>query len=412
MEVLHRRCAGIDVSKKDAKVCVRIAGAGPRGGTEQKVRTWGATTNQILALREHLIHQQVSLVVMEATGDYWKPFYYLLEDAGFELQLANPRHVRNLPGRKTDVSDAAWLADLGAHGLTRGSLVPPPPIRVLRDLTRSRALLTRDRTREYQRLEKLLEDAGIKLTSVASDITGVSVRAMIEALIAGQRDPVALASLARTRLRAKIPDLTEALVGRFSEHHAFLARMHLDLIDQHTVMIDQLTERIEELIEPYRGFRDLICTIPGIDTVVAAVVIAETGADMTRFPSPQHLASWAGTAPGSHESAGRSKSTKTRKGDSYLKGALGIAVMAISRTNNTHLGAKYRRLAKRRGESKAIVALERTLLETIWNMATTGVLYQELGAEHYTNAYPERAKRQALNQLRKLGYTVTLQPAS
>jgi transposase len=244
-------------------VCVRIAGAGRRK-TMDSVTTWGSTTNQVLALREHLISEQVSCAVMEATGDYWKPFYYLLEDAGFEVQLVNARHVKNLPGRKTDVSDATWLARLAAHGLVRGSFVPPEPIRHLRDLTRARTAITRERGREVQRLEELLEDAGIKLSSVAADIMGVSGRAMLEALIAGQTDAATLADLARRRLRSKIPALTEALTGRFTEHHAFLARVHLDLIDRHTTAIEEITGRIEVVIEPFQGFRDLICTIPGI----------------------------------------------------------------------------------------------------------------------------------------------------
>jgi len=233
MEVVHPRCAGIDICKRDAKVCVRVAGRGRRASV-QTVTTWGATTNQVLALREHLIGERVTLAVMEATSDYWKPFYYLLEDAGFEVMLVNARHVKGLPGRRIDVSDAAWLAQLGAHGLVRGSFVPPEPIRALRDLTRTRTAITRERGREVQRLEKLLEDAGIKLSSVAADITGVSGRAMLEALIDGQRDPAVLADLAKRRLRSKIPALTEALTGRFGDHHAFLARVHLGLIDRHT----------------------------------------------------------------------------------------------------------------------------------------------------------------------------------
>jgi len=261
MEIVHVRCAGLDISKRDAKVCVRVGGAGRRK-TVETVTTWGSTTNQVLALRDHLIAEQVRCAVMEATGDYWKPFYYLLEDAGFEVLLVNARHVKNLPGRKTDVSDATWLAQLGAHGLVRGSFVPPEPIRALRDLTRARTAITRERGREIQRLEKLLEDAGIKLSSVASDITGVSGRAMLHALVAGQRDPAALADLARRRLRSKIAQLTEALTGRFTDHHAFLARVHLDLIDRHTAAIDEITARIEQVIEPFHGFRDLICTIP------------------------------------------------------------------------------------------------------------------------------------------------------
>jgi len=408
MEVIHPRCAGIDVSKRDAKVCVRIAGAGRRGATST-VTTWGAFTNQVLALRDHLIEAQVTLVVMEATGDYWKPFYFLLED-GLNVMLVNARHVKNMPGRKSDVSDAAWLADLGAHGLVRGSFVPPAPIRQLRDLTRTRTAITRERGREVQRLEKLLEDAGIKLSSVACDINGVSGRAMLEAMIAGQRDPAVLADLAKRRLRSKIPALTEALTGRFSEHHAFLARVHLDLIDRHTQAIDEVTDRIEQVIEPFRGFRELIATIPGINTLVADVITAETGADMSRFPTASHLASWAGTCPGSNESAGRVKSTKTRPGNPYLKGALGVAAMSAARSKNTYLGVKYRRIASRRGPMKAIVAVEHAMLTAIWNMTATGALYDDPGPDFYTRRNPDKAKRRAIEQLRVMGYTVTLEP--
>jgi transposase len=408
MEVIHPRCAGVDVSKRDAKVCVRIAGAGRRGPTST-VTTWGAVTNQVLALRDHLIQAQVTLVVMEATGDYWKPFYFLLED-GLNVMLVNARHVKNMPGRKSDVSDAAWLADLGAHGLVRGSFVPPEPIRQLRDLTRTRTAITRERGREVQRLEKLLEDAGVKLSSVASDINGVSGRAMLEAMIAGQRDPAVLADLAKRRLRVKIPALTEALTGRFSDHHAFLARVHLDLIDRHTRAIEELTDRIEVVVEPFRGFRELIATIPGISTLVADVITAETGADMSRFPTANHLASWAGTSPGSNESAGRVKSTKTRPGNPYLKGALGIAAMSAARSKNTYLGAKYRRIASRRGPVKAIVAVEHAMLIAIWNMAATGALYDDPGGDFYARRNPDKAKRRAIDQLRVMGYTVTLEP--
>ena len=408
MEVVHVRCAGLDISKKDAKVCVRIAGAGRRK-TIETVTTWSAMTNQVLALREHLVAEQVTCVVMEATSDYWKPFYYLLEDLhGVEVMLINARHVKNLPGRKSDVSDATWLAQLGAHGLVRASFVPPEPIRVLRDLTRARTAITRERGREVQRLEKLLEDAGIKLSAVASDITGVSGRLMLAALIDGQRDPSVLADLAKRRLRSKIPALTEALTGRFNEHHAFLARVHLDLIDQHTAAIEEITARIEVVIEPFQAFRDLIATIPGISTLTADVIIAETGADMTRFPTAGHLASWAGTTPGSNESAGRVKSTKTRPGNPYLQGALGAAAMSLAKSPNTYLGARYRRIASRRGPMKANVAIQHKMLTIIWHMATTGTLYEDPGADYFNTLHPERAKNRALHQLEAMGYEVTL----
>jgi transposase len=407
MEVVHERCAGLDISKKDAKVCVRLSGAG-RGKTTETVTTWGSTTSQVLALRDHLVAERVTCAVMEATGDYWKPFYYLLEDAGFELMLVNAGHVKNLPGRKTDVSDATWLAQLGAHGLVRGSFVPPEPIRQLRDLTRTRTTITRERARETQRLEKLLEDAGIKLSSVASDILGVSGRAMLEAMIAGQSDPAELADLAKRRLRSKIPALTEALTGRFTDHHRFLARVHLDLIDQHTAAVAEITARIEVVIEPFRGFRTLVATIPGIGPLTADVIVAETGADMTRFPTAGHLASWAGTCPGSNESAGRVKSTKTRPGNPYLQGALGAAAMACSQNPNTYLGARYRRIASRRGPQKANVAIQHSMLTAIWHMGRNGTLYDDPGADYFTRLHPDRAKTRALHQLEAMGYHVTL----
>jgi transposase len=410
MEVVHQRCAGLDISKKDAKACVRVAGAGRRK-TVETVTTWGSTTNQVLALRDHLVAQKVSCVVMEATGDYWKPFYYLLEDAGFELMLVNARHVKNLPGRKTDVADATWLAQLGAHGLVRGSFVPPEPIRQLRDLTRSRTAITRERGREVQRLEKLLEDAGIKLSAVASDITGVSGRAMLQALIDGQRDPAVLAGLAKRRLRAKIPELTEALTGRFTDHHAFLTRVHLDLIDRHTAAISDITARIETVMAPFRGFRDLISTIPGVGPIIADIIIAETGADMSRFPTAGHLASWAGTTPGHDESAGRVKSTKTRPGNPYLQGALGAAAMSCAQHPGTYLGARYRRIATRRGPQKANVAIQRSILTAIWRMGTTGAFYDDPGADYFTRLHPDRAKTRAVKQLQELGYQVTLDRA-
>jgi transposase len=409
VDVVHPRCAGVDISKRDAKVCVRIQGAG-RARARSTVTTWEAVTNRILALRDHLIAEEVTLVVMEATSDYWKPFYYLLEDAPFEVMLVNARHTKGIPGRKTDVSDAAWLAELGAHGLVRGSFVPPEPIRQLRDLTRTRTAITRERGREVQRLEKLLEDAGIKLSSVASDITGVSGRAMLEALIAGDRDPAGLADLAKRRMRSKIPELTEALTGRFGEHHSFLARLHLDLIDGHSRAIEELDERIEEAMQPFRATRDLIVTIPGISTVVADVIIAETGGDMSRFPSAGHLASWAGTCPGSNESAGRVKSTHTRPGNPYLKGVLGTAAMSVAHSKNTYLAAKFRRIASRRGPVKALVALEHAMLVAIWNMCSTGTYYADPGEDFFTRLHPDRARDRALEQLHRMGYAVTLEP--
>jgi transposase len=410
MDLLHPRCAGLDISKRDAKCCVRIAGIGRRRATST-VTTWSATTPRILELRDHLVEAGVTRVLMEATSDYWKPFYFLLEGGPFEVMLVNARHVKAIPGRKTDVSDAAWLAELGAHGLVRPSFVPPEPIRELRDLTRTRADLVRERAREVQRLEKLLEDTGIKLSSVASDITGISGRAMLEALIAGEHDPAVLADLAKRRLRSKIPELTEALEGRFRAHHGFLCRVHLDLIDNSTRAIEAIGARIEEMVAPFRSLRDLLVTIPGVSVAVADVIIAECGGDLqTTFPTAEHLASWAGVCPGNNESAGRQKSTHTRPGNPYLKAALGVAAMSVARSKGTYFAAKYRRIAARRGPMKAIVALEHAILIAVWNMCATGSFYADLGEDHFTKLDPERAKHRALAQLRQMGYEVTLQP--
>jgi transposase len=408
MEVVHPRCAGIDISKRDAKVCVRIQGRGSRR-TSATVTTWGAMTGQILALREHLAEQKVTCVVMEATGQYWKPYFYLLEDT-LEVMLVNAHDARNMPGRKSDVSDAAWLADLGAHGLLRGSLVPPPPIRILRDLTRARTALTRDRTRQVQRVEKVLEDAGIKLSSVATDIMGVSGRAMLDALIDGRDDPVVIAELAKGRMRSKIPVLAEALTGRFTPHHAFLISMHLTLIDQYGQSLGELDTRIAEAIEPFRAARDLLISIPGFSTTVAEVVVAETGGDMSVFPTAGHLASWAGTAPGSHESAGRVKSTKTRPGNRHLEGALGTAALSVSRSKGTYFSAKYKRIASRRGPMKAIVAVQHAMLVAAWNMLTNGDFYRDPGPDYYTRRVPAKTRDRAIGQLEALGYHVTLTP--
>ncbi|MEY9871130.1 transposase [Streptacidiphilus sp. MAP12-33] len=409
MEILHERCAGMDISKRDAKVCVRVPNPRRKGSFTATTTTWGATTGAVLDLREHLLAAGVTLVAIEATSDYWKGFYYLLSE-GLNVILVNARQAKNLPGRKTDVSDAAWLAQLGAHGLLRASFVPDEPVRELRDLTRTRTHLTRQRGQIVQRLEKLLEDSGIKLSSVASDITGVSGRAMLESLIAGERDPQTLADLAKRRMRHKIPELAQALDGRFREHHAFLARLHLDHYDQITTAIDQLTARIEEAMAPFRPVLELLDTIPGINRAVAEVVVAETGGDMSRFPTAKHLASWAGVCPGHHESAGRAKSTKVRPGNPYLKGALGLAALGASHTKDTFLQARYRRLVGRRGMMKALVAVEHSIITAIWHMLTTRTPYHDLGGQYFAQLNPERTAQRAITQLNQLGYSVTLNP--
>ena len=408
MDIVHERAVGMDISKRDAKVCLRVPGK-RKGTFESTVTTWGATTSQILALRDYLVTQNVTTVVMEATSDYWKPFYFLFEDA-LPVMLVNAKAARNIPGRKTDVSDAMWLAQLAAFGLLRASFVPPEPIRELRDLTRGRTIAIRDRTREIQRLEKFLEGSGIKLSAVVSDLTGASSRAMLDALIDGERDPEVLASMAKGTLRRKIPELVEALTGRFKDHHAFMARLHLDQIDARTRIIDALTARIEQLMEPFRAAREFLAIIPGVSTTVAEVIIAETGADMSRFETPGRLASWAGVCPGSNESAGRVKSAHILPGNKYLKGALGIAAMSAARSKDTYLSAKYRRIAARRGPMRAVVALEHSILTASWHLLANGLCYEDPGADHFTRLDPAKAKNNAIKRLKRLGYDVTLTP--
>ncbi|MEU5348359.1 IS110 family transposase [Streptomyces sp. NPDC020766] len=409
MDVLHERCAGIDISKRDAKVCVRTPSPRRKGTFTNQTTTFGATTNAILDLREHLLGAGVSLVVIEATGDYWKPFYYLLAEE-LNVVLVNARQVKNLPGRKTDVSDAAWLAQLGSHGLVRASFVPPQPVRELRDLTRARTQLTRERAQVVQRLEKLLEDAGIKLSAVVSDLMGVSSRAMLQALIDGQSDPQVLAGLAKRRMRSKIPELGQALTGRFREHHAFLTRIYLDQYDQLTSAIKQLTVRVEEAMAPFQPVLDLLDTIPGVNRAVAEVIVAETGGDMTRFASAKNLASWAGLCPGHHESAGKVRSTRVRPGNAHLKGALGMAAFGAARTKGSYLQARYKRLTARRGPMKALIAVEHSIITAIWHMLTDNVPYHELGGDYFTRRDPARAARRAVTRLNELGYRVTLDP--
>lgn len=410
MDVVHERAAGIDISKRDAKVAVRLPGK-RAGMFETSVTTWGATTSQVLALVDHLTTQRVTTVVMEATGDYWKPFYFLMEDS-LPVMLVNAKQARNIPGRKTDVSDAAWLAQLAAHGLLRASLVPPEPVRQLRDLTRARTIATRDRTRVEQRLEKFLESSGIKLSAVVSELTGVSGRLMLEALADGERDPAVLASHAKGVLRNKIPQLEDALVGRFTEHHAFMVREHLTQIDAQTAMVDRLTERIEELIEPFRSARDVLVTIPGVSILVADVIIAETGGDMSMFETAGHLASWAGVCPGQNESAGKVKSSHTTHGNKYLKGALGIAAMSAARSKNTYLATRYRRLVTRRGPMRAIVAIQHSILTAVWHMLRNGEAYDDLGPDYYARRDPQRTRNRAIRDLESLGYEVVITPVA
>jgi len=410
MELLHERCAALDIGKKDLKACVRTPSPKGKRSRRQEIRTFATTTNALLELRDWLVAEQVSLVVVEATGDYWRGAFYLLEDQ-LNVILVNAAHAKGLPGRKTDVCDAAWLCQLGECGLLRASFVPPEPIRQLRDLTRYRTTLTAERSREAQRLEKELEDAGIKLSSVATDITGVSGRAMLAALIDGERDPQVLAEMAKTRMRPKIPHLVQALTGNFGEHHEFLCRLHLQRIDELTAAIAELSARIEEQMRPFARQLEHLMTIPGVGQTVAEVIVAETGTDMGRFRTGANLASWAGVCPGHHESAGKRKSGKTRHGDRWLTGALGTAAMAAARTKDTtYLGARYRRLAPRLGKKKALVAIEHSILVAVWHMLTNNVDYHDLGGDYFARLDPERAMRRIIRQANSLGFTVRFDP--
>ena len=408
MDVIHQRCAGIDISKADVKVCVRVPGPGTRRRTE--VRTFSSMTRDLLAMRDWLLSERVTLVGMEATGAYWKPIFYLLE-SGVECWLLNARHMKTVPGRKTDVKDAEWIAKLVEHGLVRPSFVPPQPIRQLRDLTRYRTQVVRERTREAQRLHDLLEDAGIKLTCVVSDVLGKSGRAMLDALIDGERNPHTLAELARGRLRGKQPVLIDALTGQFTEHHAFLAQAMLDRIDAATAMQTRLTARIDQLVQPYRTRIELLASIPGVSEHTAQVILAEIGADITRFPSAGHLASWAGVCPGNNESAGKHSSGTTRPGDPWLKSVLGQAAISASRGKDTYLAARYRRVMARRGRKRALVALQHSILIAVWHMFTNDTTYHDLGANYFIErAGKARATRRLIGQLNHLGYQVTLNP--
>jgi transposase len=411
MEVIVDRVAGLDVHKKQVTACVRAPGA--TGARTEQVRQFPTFTEGLRQLREWLLTAGVTVVAMEATGVYWKPIYWALEDGVFELLLVNARSIKQAPGRKTDVIDAAWIAQLAECGLLRGSFVPPPEIRRLRDLTRYRKRLIQDRAREVLRVQKLLEDAGIKLSSVASDTLGVSGRAILEALVAGSRDPQVLAELARGRLRAKLPLLRMALEGRFDTHHAVVLAdvlAHLDYLDE---AISRLGQEVDAAAAPVAGHIERLCTIPGVGKLVAETILAEIGADMTRFPSAAHLASWAGMCPNNNESAGRRRSARTRKGSPWLRAALAEAGWAASHTRDCYLASQFWRLRGRRGPGKATIAVGHSILVIAYHVLLTGQSYRELGGDYFLQRQnPDVQRRRLVAQLERLGYAVTLQPAA
>jgi len=406
MEVVYKRCCGLDVHKDTVVACVMI-----REGkkVEKDIRTFGTMTADLVVLSDWLGAHQVTHVAMESTGIYWKPVFNLLETS-FHLILVNAAHIKKVPGRKTDVKDCEWIADLLAHGLLKGSFIPPEPIRDLRDLVRYRKSLTDERVRAVNRLQKVLESSNIKLSSVATDVMGVSGRAMLEALATGSTDPEVLANLARGRLRQKLAALRQALEGRFRPHHQFLVGQmlsHLDFLDE---AIADISQEVATRIGPFEPQVMVLKTIPGVDQKVAEAIVSEIGVDMSRFPDHRHLASWAGLCPGNNESAGKRLSGKTRKGNQWLRRMLIETAWTVSRAKESYLNALYHRLARRRGIKKAAVGVSHAILVMAYHILKTGLPYQELGSDYFDRLNIVQVKRHALRRLEALGYKVILEP--
>jgi transposase len=409
VQQIHDRVAGLDVHRDSVVACFRRLG--PKGGVVREKERFTTTTAGLQVLGGWLAEREVQLVAMEATGVYWKPVLYALE-AQFTVWLCNARHVKKVPGRKTDLSDAEWLADVAAHGMVRPSFVPPLPIRELRELTRYRKTQIDARVAEIQRLEKVLQDAGIKLTSVASKVLTQSGRSMIEALADGERDPAKLAELAKGKMRPKVPALTEALTGHFGEHHAVASRRILAHLDFLEATISALTEQIDARTAAFEAVYTSLLPVPGFDRLTIDVIIAETGADMTRFPTAGDLASWTGVCPGSYESAGKRRNVSTIGGNQWLRRALIESARAAVRTKGSYFGAQYRQIARRRGPNRAAVAVAHSLIELVWHLLSTGEVFNDLGEDYFTaRRDPERQARRLVAQLETLGFTVTLEAA-
>jgi transposase len=408
MERVHERCCGLDVHKERVVACVRTPG--PRRSRGQ-VRTFGTTTSELLRLCDWLTENEVTHVAMESTGVYWKPVFNVLEGT-CEVLLVNAQHIKAVPGRKTDVRDCEWIAELLEHGLLKASFIPPEPIRDLRDLTRYRKTLIRERASEVNRIQKLLESANIKLASVATDVVGASGRAMLKALISGQHDPEYLADLAKGTLRAKRGHLVEALSGRFRDHHAFMIRQMLAHIEELEQRVAQCSARVEECMAPLALERSLLETIPGVGRLTAEVLIAEMGVDMTRFASSAHFASWAGLCPGNNESAGKRRSARVRKGNVWLKTALVEAALAAKKQPKTYFSALGRRLGSRRGAKRATIAVAHAIGVAAWHILAGAQPYRDLGPNHFDNLASDRLRRHYVRRLRDLGFNVALEPAA
>ena len=405
MEVLHPNCAGLDVHKATVVACSRRMVAAK---VEREVRTFKTTTSDLLELSAWLAERGCTHIVMEATGVYWKPVWNILGDGDFALTLANAAHVKNVPGRKTDVNDATWLADLMAHGLVRGSFVPDTPTQEQRGLLRTRKQLTRERTSHVQRLQKTLEDANIKLDSVITDIVGMSGRKMLAALISGETEPAKLAALASRRLKASPAELHEALRGRVTKHHRFLLKLHLNQIDMLDRAIAEIDTEVEAGLESFRTAIDILMTIPGVGPLVARVIVSEIGTDMSRFPTAGNLISWAGLCPKNDESAGKRRSTRMRKGAPWLKTTLVQSGWAAMRKKGSYLQAQFYRIKARRGAKKAVCAVAASILTAAYHMLKNGTLYQDPGAGHFESRAKPKQLQGLLARIANLGYQVSL----
>jgi transposase len=406
MEVIYSRCAGLDVHKQTVVACARVAGDGP---LLQEVRTFATTTSDLLALCDWLDSLGVTQVGMEATGVYWKPVWHVLE-GHFELVLANAAHVKNVPGRKTDVNDAVWLADLLAHGLIRASFVPPVAVQELRTLTRTRKQFVRERGSHVQRIEKVLEDANLKLSVVISDILGKSGRAVLQAIIDGQSDPERLASCISTRVKASRAELIEALRGRVSTHHRFMLKLHLGHIDALDKAVADIEKEVGLGLEPFRQAAKLLSTMPGLSDVSAHVIVAEIGIDMSRFATPAHLLSWACLCPRNDESAGKRRSTRLRRGGKWLKTTLVQAAWSAVKVKGGYLQAQFHRLRARRGAKKAIIGVAASMLTAAWHMLRNGTEWHDLGAAHFDRADAHKTANRLIRRLQQIGLTVQVSP--